>query len=110
MKILMTGMSGLIGSASAAQLASDHELTALNRSLVDGVNTHQADIADYEAIRAAFEGQDMVVHLAAKAGENYPWEELRDTNVEGTRHVFKAATEAGVQAKLHFREPDDRLA
>ena len=37
------------------------------------------------------------MHLAAKAGEDYTWEELRDTNVEGTRHVFQAAVDAGVK-------------
>ena len=97
MKIVVTGLSGLIGSAVRTNLSVDHELTALNRSRVDGVATHQADIADFEAIRGAFEGQDAVVHLAAKAGENYPWEALRDTNVEGTRNVFQAAVEAGVK-------------
>lgn len=97
MKILVTGLSGLIGSAVRANLSGAHELTALNRSRVDGVATHQADIADFEAIRGAFEGQDAVVHLAAKAGENYPWDALRDANVEGTRNVFRAAVEAGVK-------------
>lgn len=97
MKILVTGLSGLIGSAARGKLAADHELTALNRSLVTGVVTHRADIADFEAIRGAFEGQDVVVHLAAKAGENYPWEALRDTNMQGTRNVFQAAVEAGVK-------------
>ena len=97
MKILITGLSGLIGRATRAHLAPDHELNALNRGAVAGVKTHRADIADFDAIRPAFDGQDVVVHLAAKAGENYPWAELRDTNVEGTRHVFQAAVEAGVQ-------------
>ena len=97
MKILITGLSGLIGRATRAQLEAGHELTALNRGAVAGVATHRADIADFDAIRPAFTGQDVVVHLAAKAGENYPWTALRDTNVEGTRNVFQAAIEAGVR-------------
>lgn len=97
MKILVTGLSGLIGGAARTTLDVDHELTALNRSDVDGINTHRADIGDFAAIRSAFDGQDMVVHLAANPGENYTWEQLRDTNVEGTRHVFQAAVDAGVQ-------------
>ena len=97
MKILVTGLSGLIGGAARVALDIDHELTALNRSDVDGVNTHRADIRDYEAIRPAFDDQDVVIHLAANPGENYTWEQLRNTNVEGTRHVFHAAVEAGVQ-------------
>lgn len=97
MKVLVTGMSGLIGGAVRRALEADHELVALNRRAIDGVVTHQADISDFDAIRSAFEGQDMVVHLAAHPGENYTWEQLRDTNVEGTRHVFRAAADAGVR-------------
>lgn len=97
MRILVTGMSGLIGTALRRALESDHDLTALNRNDVDGVTTHSADISDFDAIRGAFPNQDVVVHLAAKAGENYTWQELRDTNVEGARHVFQAAVDAGVK-------------
>ena len=95
-KILVTGMSGLIGTATRRALEVDHELTALNRSEVDGVATHRADIAEFDAIKPAFENQDVVVHLAAHPGEHFTWEQLRDTNVEGTRHVFQAAVDAGV--------------
>ncbi len=96
MKVLVTGMSGLIGGALRAELQADHELTGFNRSAVDGVRSVRADLSDYDALARAVEGQDVVIHLAAKAGENYTWEELRDTNIEGTRHVFQAAVEAGV--------------
>jgi uronate dehydrogenase len=95
-KILVTGLSGLIGGALRDTLASDHQLTAFNRSDVEGVTTVRADLSDREALRRAVEGQDVVIHLAAKAGEHYDWEELRDTNIEGTRNVFVAATEASV--------------
>lgn len=93
--ILITGMSGLIGRLLGAHLKGQAELSALNRSAIDGVPTTRADIADYEAIRPAFDNIDTVVHLAAKAGEGFTWEELRDTNVEGTRNVLHAAAEAG---------------
>jgi len=95
-KILVTGLSGLIGGALRAALEPDHELTAFNRSDVAGLRTVQADLGNFDALRQAVEGQDLVIHLAAKAGENFTWEDLRDTNVEGTRNVFTAATEAGV--------------
>ena len=70
-------------------------LTALNRSDVPGVTTVRADLSDLDAIRPAFEGRDTVIHLAAKAGDGYTWEELRDTNVIGTRNVLEAARLAG---------------
>lgn len=96
MKILVTGMSGLIGGALRTELEGGHELTAFNRSEVDGIRTVRADLTDAQAIASAVAGQDIVIHLAAKAGEDFTWEQLRDTNIEGTRHVFSAAVEAGV--------------
>lgn len=95
MNILVTGMSGLIGGLTRRELAPRATLSALNRSAVDGVPTTRADLADYDAIRPAFDGQDVVVHLAAKAGENFTWDELLQTNVVGTRNVLVAAQEAG---------------
>ena len=95
MNILITGMSGLIGSLARRRLASGATLSALNRSAVDGVPTTRADLADYDAIRPAFDGQEVVVHLAAKAGENFTWDELLQTNVIGTRNVLTAAQDAG---------------
>ena len=71
--ILITGMSGLIGSAVRERLEPRARLTALNRSDVPGVTTVRADLFDLDAIRPAFEGRDTVIHLAAKAGDGYTW-------------------------------------
>ena len=95
MNVLITGMSGLIGGATRERLAPHARLSALNRSRVDGIPTTRADLADFDAIRPAFEDQHTVVHLAAKAGNQYSWEELLQTNVIGTRNVVEAARQAG---------------
>ena len=81
-KVLITGMSGLIGGLLKAHLQElgGYELTALNRSQVDGVRNHTADIADFDAIRPAFDGQDVVVHLAAYLGSQ-DWEGQHAGNV-----------------------------
>jgi nucleoside-diphosphate-sugar epimerase len=96
-KVLVTGMSGLIGGAVRTFFEDKCQLTALNRSDVTGVQTIRADIADFDDMRAAFDGQDTVIHLAAKSGENFTWEEFSSTNIEGTRNVFEAARQAGVK-------------
>ena len=93
--ILITGMSGLIGGAARKRFETRARLTALNRSDVPGVRTVRADLSDLDAIRPAFEDQDTVIHLAAKAGDRHPWEAMRDTNVIGTRNVLEAARLAG---------------
>lgn len=95
-RILVTGMSGLIGGAVRQHLESRYALTALNRSPVPGVRTVQADIADFDSILPAFESQDTVVHLAASARGSDPWERVRDPNLIGVYNVFEAARRAGV--------------
>lgn len=56
-KILITGMSGLIGGVVRKQLEGKYELSALNRSNIPGVKCLQADIADLDAIQPAFESR-----------------------------------------------------
>ena len=97
MKVLVTGMSGLIGSALRARIEGQHDLHALNRSSVDGVPTTRANLHEFDAIRPAFDGQEVVVHLAAKIHDGVGWDALLETNVVGTRNVFQAAAEAGVR-------------
>ena len=96
-RVLVTGMSGLIGRALRSRLEGRFELRALNRSAVEGVPCHRADIADPEAIAPAFEGVDTVVHLAADAtSPNPPWDSILNNNITGTYNVYEAARRAKV--------------
>jgi nucleoside-diphosphate-sugar epimerase len=96
-KVLVTGMSGLIGGAVRRRLEGRYELSALNRSDVPGVLCHRADIAEMEAILPAFTAIDTVVHLAAFVGGFDAWEEVLRHNVIGTYNVFEASRRAGVK-------------
>ena len=91
-------MSGLIGGVLRARLeaAGGYELSALNRSAVEGVECHRVDIADFDGVRAACEGKDVVVHLAAYLGSD-DWEGQMRGNIAGTYNVFEAARQAGVK-------------
>ena len=106
-KVLITGMSGLIGGILRSHLETlgGYELTALNRRPVDGVRTVQADIGDLDAIRPAFEGQDVVVHLAAHVASE-PMEDVVRGNLAGTWNVYEAAREAGVQRVIFASSGD----
>ena len=95
--VLITGMSGLIGQVCQEALAGDYNLRALNRSAVEGVPCHRADISDLQAIQPAFEDVETVVHLAAMAQGNPTWEEVLPHNVVGTYNVFEASRRAGVR-------------
>jgi nucleoside-diphosphate-sugar epimerase len=95
-RILVTGLSGLIGGALRPYLESTHTLRALNRRPVPGVDCHLADLGDLDAIRPAFEGIDTVVHLAAAAGDRQAPADILRSNVVGAYNVFEAARLAGV--------------
>lgn len=94
-RILVTGMSGLIGGLAGRDLARDHEVHALNRRAITGIPTTEADITEMATIRAAFTGIDTVVHMAAYLGSDE--REQINVNVTGTYNVFEAAREAGVR-------------
>jgi nucleoside-diphosphate-sugar epimerase len=100
-KVLITGMSGLLGGLLRKQLEAvgGYELSALNRSLVEGVECFQSDVADLEAIRPAFEGKDVVLHLSGTGDDD--WGTLLHTNVIGTYNVYEAARLAGVKRVIY---------
>ncbi|MDP6402859.1 MAG: NAD(P)-dependent oxidoreductase [SAR202 cluster bacterium] len=98
-KVLITGMSGLIGGILRRHLEElgGYELSALNRRPVDGVECFQADIADFEAIKPAFVGKDVVVHLSAYVDEVDDWNGNLSGNIIGVHNVYEAARLAGVK-------------
>jgi nucleoside-diphosphate-sugar epimerase len=103
-RVLVTGMSGLIGAAVRRRLEGRWTLRALNRRPVAGVETHQADIGDLDAIAPAFRDVDAVVHLAASvagSGGAPGWEAILRDNVIGTYHVFEAARRASVKRVVY---------
>lgn len=94
-KVLVTGMSGLIGNVVQDLLSDKYSLSALNRRQVKGVPCHQADIGDLDSILPAFKGVDVVVHLAAIAKNDASWDEVQHHNIIGTYNVFEAARRSG---------------
>ena len=101
-KVLITGMSGLIGGILRRHLEElgGYELSALNRRPVEGVKTIQADIADLDAIKPAFEGIDVVVHLAAHV-QNEPFEDIVNASIVGLYNVFETVRLAGVKRVVY---------
>ncbi len=99
-RILITGMSGLIGGIARRELESGYQLRALNRSAMPDVDCHSADIGDLDAILPAFEGVDTVIHLAAHVAMDAPWEAVLHSNVIGTYNVFEASRRLGVRRVL----------
>jgi dihydroflavonol-4-reductase len=106
MKVLITGSSGFIGAAvTRAVVAKGDEVRVLvratsNRSNLDGlpVETVEGDLQDPQSLKKAVAGCQGIYHVAAHYAL---W--ARDpatfyqVNVEGTKHLFRAAEAAGVE-------------
>jgi nucleoside-diphosphate-sugar epimerase len=54
------------------------------------------DITDLDAMVAAANGMDAIVHMAASSAVDSPWEAVLNSNLIGTYNVFEAARRAGV--------------
>src|SRR2546430_6312533 len=57
----------------------------------------RGDVRDADALRTAFEGADVVVHLAFMITGTASRETIREINVEGTLNAFRAAAAAGAK-------------
>ena len=95
MRVLVTGAEGTIGTAVREHLADRFELVSLTLTPQD-FPSHVADISDLDAIEPAFAGIEAVVHLAASAELDAPWDDVLRNNLVGTYNVFEAARRAGV--------------
>lgn len=100
--VLVTGPYGEAGEAILTHLYGDekYEFTFLNRSDHPDYETHVADVADYDAIRPAFDGQDAVIHLAAQSDAGADLEGVIEPNILGTYNVLKAMADAGVETLI----------
>ncbi|MDA0233152.1 MAG: NAD(P)-dependent oxidoreductase [Chloroflexi bacterium] len=95
-KVLITGMSGLIGGLAARTLSGDYEVSDIGRTPVDGWPYTVADIADFDSMRPAFDGVKTVIHMAASRG-NQPFDVHYRANVIGVYNVLEAARQAGAR-------------
>ncbi len=113
---LVTGGAGFIGSAIVRGLLAkgasrvavvDSLLTGYERNLDEvrgAVDFHKVDIRDYDAVRKAMEGVEVVFHEAAipsvprSIREPLP---SHDVNINGTFNVLQAAKDAGVRRVIY---------
>ncbi|MEO6282624.1 MAG: NAD-dependent epimerase/dehydratase family protein [Dyadobacter sp.] len=98
MKVLITGATGLVGSAVAKKFISEnHEVftlfrTGSDRSLLNGITDRvqwvEGDILDLSLLEKAIDGMDVVIHTAAVVSF-VPRDRkmMYKVNVEGTANV-----------------------
>ena len=112
--LLVTGGTGFVGGAVARRLRSENcTVRALVRRASDtaaltaaGCEMHYGDITDAASVSEAMAGVDAVVHCAAFASDWGPRETFVQVNLEGSRHVFDAALQSGVQRVVHISTTD----
>ena len=93
-RVLVTGAEGKIGTAVRRELGARYDLVLLTRG-PQPFPSHVGDIAELETIEPAFRGVDAVVHLAASAAVDSPWDDVLANNLIGTYNVFEAARRGG---------------
>ena len=111
-KVLVTGATGQIGYMTYTRLLEQpdkYDAYALDCKRGPSVRVPESwtleipddkfqlcNISDFEQVRQAVEGIDVVAHLAADPGSG-DWESLLNNNIIGTYNVFEACREAGVR-------------
>lgn len=108
MRAVITGASGFLGAHLARTLKDRGvEVRAADRSrgpALDDVDVEfvEIDVLDPASLRAAFEGQDRVFHLAAIISiVGDPTGEVWRVNVHGPRNAATVAFECGVGRFVH---------
>jgi nucleoside-diphosphate-sugar epimerase len=103
--VAVTGPTGTFGSGLVPLLQEDDRIDriiGIARRPFDPAERgwtkmeyRQGDVRDPAALREAFAGVDVVVHLAFLITGNASRETTRAINVDGTLNVFRAAAEVG---------------
>jgi len=118
--VLVTGADGFIGSHLTEHLVrqglsvrafvyynsfnSWGWLDEADDQVKESLDVFAGDIRDPHGVRAAMQGCDVVLHLAALIAIPYSYhspDTYVDTNVKGTLNVVQAARELGVQRVVH---------
>ncbi|SHJ53156.1 NAD-dependent 4,6-dehydratase LegB [Desulfofundulus thermosubterraneus] len=117
-KILVTGSAGFIGSHLVEELVRQgYNVRAFVRynarndwswlqtvPCLKDIEIYTGDVRDYDSVRNAVRGVEVIFHLAALIGIPYsyisPLAYIK-TNVEGTYNILQAAREEGVQRVVH---------
>ena len=96
---MLTGAAGRIGTAFYRDMGDRYWFRLADRDVQNlkprpGHESVAFDIVDLDVCRAACEGMDAVVHLAAdpEPASGF-YESLLDNNVKGAFNVFQAANE-----------------
>ncbi len=108
MKVLITGVTGFIGSHLIDRMLRDGKYTIVGMARdkgkahvleAKGIEIRYGDLLDQSSLKDITEGIDAVIHLAAMMRFHAPREQLFRHNVEGTKFLVDDAIRCNVK---HF--------
>lgn len=101
-RVAITGGSGRFGRFVVDEFRTDYDITVIDKAAPDrDVRYVAADVLDLDAMSAAVEGHDAVIHLAGiDSGVKAPEHDYFETNVQGTWNVLAAAEAAGIRKSV----------
>lgn len=105
--IAITGISGFVGGNLARTLISEGRavrgLIRHDRRAVEGLDLDlvEGNLQDFGSLKRAFEGVDVVYHLAASISLDGDWSQMEATNIFGTRNVVEACLACEVRRLVH---------
>ena len=103
-EVLITGAAGLIGTGLRENFKGRYRMRLSDilpiEDLAEGETYIAADLADFDAVRAAVDGVDAVVHMGGIASEG-TWEGILSSNIVGTYHVMEAARQTGAKRVIY---------
>jgi dihydroflavonol-4-reductase len=109
MTVAITGANGHIGAnlirALVAKGIPTRCLVHVNHRAINGLPVEKiyGDVRDLDSLCQAFQGVDVVYHLAASISLSMAdWSRLEEINVKGTRNVVEACRRQGVRRLIHF--------
>ncbi len=107
MKVLITGGAGFLGINLVRHLLKkgcdvvSYDLVSFDYPEKSRIQVVTGDIRDKDTLTKAMEGCDVVVHTAA-ALPLYTPEEIRTTDIEGTKNVLESAVALGIPRVVHI--------
>ena len=108
LRVLITGAAGRIGSFFAEHSDGKYDLRLMVHEGDGDVSRLEpfgqivkGDVTDLDSMKAACEGREVVLHLAADPAPNATWSTLLPLNVIGTYNAFAAAKSAGVRRLVY---------
>ena len=96
MRLLITGINGLIGTVLHRAFKDTYEVYGLDQEGPFSDRVVSADIAEYGQLSEViqrFRPLEAIIHLAGDPSVNASWESVLRANIIGTRNIFEAARE-----------------